>query len=114
MASSRCLSSFLNFIQLCEVSIISKNFGSLALMMYSNVVHRQFIEPATLGSFLYSNTDNDNGQYGETAGGSTKKQSTVVKVGNKKLRKNNKAKDIRTFFANTKSTAMFDVEKHKT
>ena len=62
---------------------------------------------------MHSSTDNDNEQYGETTGGLTKKQSTVPKVGNKKLRKNNKAKDIRTFFANTKSTAMFVLKNIK-
>ena len=34
---------------------------------------------ATLGSILYVNTDNDNGHYGVTAGGSTTTKSTDEK-----------------------------------
>lgn len=49
---------------------------------------------ATLGSILYIHTDNDNEQYGQTAGGSTKTQLAI------KIRTNDdvKIKYIAAFF----------------
>ena len=48
IVSSRCLSSFLNFFQLCEVPIIWKSFTSLALTKYLNVRTSQTTHVTTL------------------------------------------------------------------
>ena len=40
------------------------------------LLHIKSDSSVMLGFFLYSNTGNDNEQYGKTAGGSTKKQPT--------------------------------------
>ena len=66
----------------------------------------------TLGSILYINTDNDNGHYGVTAGGSTKTELTDEKC-QKKLGTNDdvKVKYVKFIFTNTNSTAGSNVEQ---
>ena len=69
---------------------------------------------ATLGSILYINTDNDNGHYGVTAGGSTKTELTDEKC-QKKLGTNDdvKVKYVTVIFTNTNTTAGSNVEKYE-